>query len=76
MKINSVMMALPEFPNVNKEAALIKIIIRKSENETIPQSKIPLSNNSPVWFNSSIAKLIKDLKGIEASRMLYSLEDC
>ena len=60
MKVNSVIMEFPESPNVNKGAAQIKGIIRISTNETIPQSKISRSNNSPAWFNSSIAKLIKD----------------
>ena len=60
MKVNRIMMEFPETPNVNKEAPQVKRIIRKSANESILQSKIPRSNNFLAWFNSSVAKLIKD----------------
>ena len=47
--------------NINRESVRIKRIIRKAGNETIPQSKNNNGKNSPAWFNSSIAKLIKKI---------------
>ncbi|KAI8122407.1 RNA-directed DNA polymerase from mobile element jockey [Lucilia cuprina] len=44
--------------NINREAAQIKRIIRKAANESIPISRRPNDKNNPVWFNTTISKLI------------------
>lgn len=54
-----VMQSFEKSPNINKEAAQIKRILRKTANETIPQSRRPPIKNNPVWFNSEIAKLLQ-----------------
>ncbi|XP_053968255.1 uncharacterized protein LOC128869678 isoform X1 [Anastrepha ludens] len=44
--------------NVNKEAAQIKKIIRKSSNESMPLNQPLKQNEAPIWFNSEISKLV------------------
>lgn len=44
--------------NVNREAAQIRRLFRKAANESIPLSRKPSGKNNPVWYNSTISKLI------------------
>ncbi|XP_017472296.1 PREDICTED: RNA-directed DNA polymerase from mobile element jockey-like [Rhagoletis zephyria] len=46
--------------NVNREAALLKRIIRKSANESMPTTRCPKRKSSPVWFNAEINTLIRE----------------
>lgn len=62
-KVNCIMPEFKESTNINKEAAQIKRIIRKAANETIPQTTRPKNKNSPAWFNSSIATLVRLKQG-------------
>lgn len=54
MEINT---KFAESSNINKEAALVKRILRSTANESIPVIRKPKVRNNPVWFNSDIAKL-------------------
>lgn len=47
-----------ETNNINKEAAQIGRLFRKAANESIPISRKPPEKRKPVWFNSTISRLI------------------
>ena len=63
--------------NINKEAAQIKRILRKTANESIPLSHKPRVRNNPIWFNSEISKLIRlrreAWKTYKRCRILYNM---
>lgn len=59
VKVTNTIDEFEESTNINKEAAQLKKIIRKSANESIPLSRKPSEKNSPIWFNSEIAKLTR-----------------
>ena len=48
-----------ESNNINKKAAQMKHILRKTANESIPVSRQPNEKSNPIWFNSAISKLIQ-----------------
>ena len=44
---------------INKEAAQMKRILRKTANKSIPVSRQTKENNNSIWINSDIFKLIQ-----------------